>query len=322
MTSHAERILDRVSRGCSLNRVFVSGEDAAALADLLRLRGAIVEESRASTIAEVIDDLRAASTSFSLAIVCISAPDLGDEDARYLCAALRRATSTAYLRITGGHEPGSSGSHWKSAVVGASRSGIRLPPASQCRASRGIRAARLARHYTLATHRSGHRSDPSRRSTSSGRSLPTRTQRSGATRARRISFVGTIVCWTLTVVSAPVPRLSDLQRSLIGCRIRSRSSRSSVRQGALWVRSRRGGIPRRSADGRLAVPGRIHRRRSVVQAVAIHVLDGRRHRRDPAGAEAWWPPDLLRDRRGSRGSPSNRQWPSARARAWAERGTQ
>ena len=29
-------------------------------------------------------------------------------------------------------------------MVGASRSGIRLPPASQCRASRGIRAARLA----------------------------------------------------------------------------------------------------------------------------------------------------------------------------------
>ena len=106
MTSHAERILDRVSRGCSLNRVFVAGEDAAALADLLRLRGAIVEESRASTIAEVIDDLRAASTSFSLAIVCISAPDLGDEDARYLCAALRRATSTAYLRITAGTNPG------------------------------------------------------------------------------------------------------------------------------------------------------------------------------------------------------------------------
>ena len=106
VTSHAERILDRVSRGCSLNRVFVSGEDAAALADLLRLRGAIVEESRASTIAEVIDDLRAASTSFSLAIVCISAPDLGDEDARYLCAALRRATSTAYLRITAGTNPG------------------------------------------------------------------------------------------------------------------------------------------------------------------------------------------------------------------------
>ena len=106
MTSHAERILDRVSRGCSLNRVFVAGEDTAALADLLRLRGAIVEESRASTIAEVIDDLRAASTSFSLAIVCISAPDLGDEDARYLCAALRRATSTAYLRITAGTNPG------------------------------------------------------------------------------------------------------------------------------------------------------------------------------------------------------------------------
>ena len=106
MTSHAERILDRVSRVCSLNRVFVSGEDAAALADLLRLRGAIVEESRASTIAEVIDDLRAASTSFSLAIVCISAPDLGDEDARYLCAALRRATSIAYLRITAGTNPG------------------------------------------------------------------------------------------------------------------------------------------------------------------------------------------------------------------------
>ena len=106
VTSHAERILDRVSRVCSLNRVFVAGEDAAALADLLRLRGAIVEESRASTIAEVIDDLRAASTSFSLAIVCISAPDLGDEDARYLCAALRRATSTAYLRITAGTNPG------------------------------------------------------------------------------------------------------------------------------------------------------------------------------------------------------------------------
>jgi ubiquinone/menaquinone biosynthesis C-methylase UbiE len=106
VTSHAERILDRVSRGCSLNRVFVAGEDAAALADLLRLRGAIVEESRASTIAEVIDDLRAASTSFSLAIVCMSAPDLGDEDARYLCAALRRATSTAYLRITASSNPG------------------------------------------------------------------------------------------------------------------------------------------------------------------------------------------------------------------------
>jgi len=106
VTSHAERILARVSRGCSLNRVFVAGEDAAALADLLRLQGAIVEESRASTIAEVIDDLRAASTSFSLAIVCLSAPDLGDEDARYLCAALRRATSTAYLRITAGSNPG------------------------------------------------------------------------------------------------------------------------------------------------------------------------------------------------------------------------
>jgi ubiquinone/menaquinone biosynthesis C-methylase UbiE len=105
VTSHAERILDRVSRGCSLNRVFVAGEDVAALADLLRLGGAIVEESRASTIAEVIDDLRAASTSFSLAIVCLSAPDLGDEDARYLCAALRGATATAYLRITAGTNP-------------------------------------------------------------------------------------------------------------------------------------------------------------------------------------------------------------------------
>ena len=105
MTSHAERILDRVSRSCSLNRVFVAGEDAAAIADQLRLRGAVVEESRASTIAEVIDDLRAATTSFSLAIICVNAPDLGDEDARYLCAALRRATLTAYVRVTASTTP-------------------------------------------------------------------------------------------------------------------------------------------------------------------------------------------------------------------------
>ena len=37
VTSHAERILDRVSRGCSLNRVFVSGEDAAAKATVVEI---------------------------------------------------------------------------------------------------------------------------------------------------------------------------------------------------------------------------------------------------------------------------------------------
>lgn len=105
MTSHAERILDRVSRSCSLDRVFVAGDESAALADQLRLRGATVEESRATTLVGVTGDLLATHQACSLAIVCVTAADLGDEDARYLFAALRRTTSTAYVRVAPGNTP-------------------------------------------------------------------------------------------------------------------------------------------------------------------------------------------------------------------------
>ena len=105
---------------------------------------------------------------------------------------------------------------WKTSEVGRGGSVTQWRPGSA-----GIPVSRISWHTSSSTRAALHpgfsskqyRSDPSRRSTSSGRSLPTRTQRSGATRARRISFAGTIVCWTLTAVSAPVPRLWDLQRS-------------------------------------------------------------------------------------------------------------
>jgi SAM-dependent methyltransferase len=77
----------------------VAGEESAAIADQLRLRGATVEESRAATIVAVTGDLLAVRTPCSLAIVCVTAQDPGDEDARYLFAALRRATSVAYMRV-------------------------------------------------------------------------------------------------------------------------------------------------------------------------------------------------------------------------------
>ncbi len=215
MTSHAERILDRVSRSCSLNRVFVAGEEAAAIADQLRLRGAIVEESRASTIADVIDDLRAASTSFSLAIVCVAAPDLGDEDARYLCAALRRATSTAYLRVTAGTTPRhlediGSRPWWERHAVA---SGFRRHPSfahlvayEQLDAS-GMTPWLSPRGGTAAIRVVSGRT--------TGASLLMRTQRSGATRAHRISFAGTIESWTSIAVSAPVLRSWVLPHSPI-----------------------------------------------------------------------------------------------------------
>jgi SAM-dependent methyltransferase len=105
MSWRAERIFDRASRSCSLNRVFVAGEDAAAIADKLRLRGAVVEESRATTLVGVTGDLLATHEGCSLAIVCVTATALGDEDARYLFAALRRTTSTAYVRVAAGNTP-------------------------------------------------------------------------------------------------------------------------------------------------------------------------------------------------------------------------
>jgi ubiquinone/menaquinone biosynthesis C-methylase UbiE len=105
MSGRAGRILERVSRSCSLTRVFVAGEDAAAIADQLRLRGAIVEESRATTLVGVTGDLLATNESCTLAIVCVTATDLGDEDARYLFAALRRTAATAYLRVSAGSTP-------------------------------------------------------------------------------------------------------------------------------------------------------------------------------------------------------------------------
>ena len=77
----------------------MAGEESAAIADQLRLKGATVEESRAATIVAVTGDLLAVRTPCSLAIVCVTAQDLGDEDARYLFAALRRATSVAYVRV-------------------------------------------------------------------------------------------------------------------------------------------------------------------------------------------------------------------------------
>lgn len=79
--------------------MFVAGEESATIADQLRLKGATVEESRAATIVAVTGDLLAVRTPCSLAIVCVTAQDLSDEDARYLFAALRRATSVAYVRV-------------------------------------------------------------------------------------------------------------------------------------------------------------------------------------------------------------------------------
>jgi len=106
VTPHAERILERVSRSCSLDRVFVAGEESAAIADQLRLRGASIEESRATTLVGATGDLLvAARTPCSLAIVCVTAKGLGDEDARYLFAALRRATSAAYVWVSAGNTP-------------------------------------------------------------------------------------------------------------------------------------------------------------------------------------------------------------------------
>ena len=51
MTWRAERILDSVARACSLDRVFVAGEGAHAIADQLRLRGSIVVESPVAPLA-------------------------------------------------------------------------------------------------------------------------------------------------------------------------------------------------------------------------------------------------------------------------------
>lgn len=75
------------------------------MADQLRLRGATVEESRATTLVGVTGDLLATRMPCSLAIVCVAATNLGDEDARYLFAALRRTTSAAYVRVTPGNTP-------------------------------------------------------------------------------------------------------------------------------------------------------------------------------------------------------------------------
>jgi len=61
VTPHAERILERVSRSCSLDRVFVAGEESAAIADQLRLRGASIEESRATTLVGATGDLLVAA---------------------------------------------------------------------------------------------------------------------------------------------------------------------------------------------------------------------------------------------------------------------
>ena len=207
MTSHAERI-DRVSRVCSLNRVFVSGEDAAALADLFRLRGAIVEESRASTIAEVIDDLRAASTwSHSRSSVSAHQSRPPGRPASVCCLVAQPRPPTCESRrartrvIWKPLEVGRGGSvtQWHQASAGIPVSRISWHTSSS-----------LARHDTLATDRSGTQRSESpldelRQITADADAAIWRYARA-AHFVRRHDSV-----WTLTVVSAPVR----------GCRTRS-----------------------------------------------------------------------------------------------------
>jgi ubiquinone/menaquinone biosynthesis C-methylase UbiE len=105
MTTGTEHVVDCISRSCVLDRVLVAGEHASEIADRLRLLGAEVRECGEASIEDIAVRLSTQADTYSLAVLCLTAPVRNADCARYLFTELRRTSHSVYLEFPVSREP-------------------------------------------------------------------------------------------------------------------------------------------------------------------------------------------------------------------------